>query len=384
MDQFISASRAFFEINDLSYFYGDKAALRNVSLSVKTSEVLALLGPSGSGKSTLLASIAGMITPTRGEIYLDSGRNLLGFPTELRGLGMVFQDFALWPHMTVAQNVGFPLRVRKLTQTEIAKRTQRALERVGLAGFAACRPHELSGGQQQRVALARAVVAETRLLLLDEPLSALDPETRSSVRRELADILRTLDVTTILVTHDREEAFELADRIAVLVDGEIQQHATSEEIYERPATLTVARFMGVNVLSVETNGSGMANLSGGSAESLELPRALPEGSRYVAIVPERVRLSSAHATGENVFEGHLVRSQYCGGEYRLRIRIGHRENGQTVELLSKHLPPNEEVHVQIPVDSLHIVEDAPKTDTKTTAPQLIANAELIKFQERIA
>jgi ABC-type Fe3+/spermidine/putrescine transport system ATPase subunit len=384
MDQFISASRAFFEINDLSYFYGDKAALRNVSLSVKTSEVLALLGPSGSGKSTLLASIAGMITPTRGEIYLDSGRNLLGFPTELRGLGMVFQDFALWPHMTVAQNVGFPLRVRKLAQTEIAKRTQRALERVGLAGFAARRPHELSGGQQQRVALARAVVAETRLLLLDEPLSALDPETRSSVRRELADILRTLDVTTILVTHDREEAFELADRIAVLVDGEIQQHATSEEIYERPATLTVARFMGVNVLSVETNGSGMANLSGGSAESLELPRALPEGSRYVAIVPERVRLSSAHATGENVFAGHLVRSQYCGGEYRLRIRIGHRENGQTVELLSKQLPPNEKVHVQIPVDSLHIVEDAPKTDTKTTAPQPITNAELIKFQERIA
>jgi len=364
MDQFISASRAFFEINDLSYFYGDKAALRNVSLSVKTSEVLALLGPSGSGKSTLLASIAGMITPTRGEIYLDSGRNLLGFPTELRGLGMVFQDFALWPHMTVAQNVGFPLRVRKLTQTEIAKRTQRALERVGLAGFAACRPHELSGGQQQRVALARAVVAETRLLLLDEPLSALDPETRSSVRRELADILRTLDVTMILVTHDREEAFELADRIAVLVDGEIQQHATSEEIYERPATLTVARFMGVNVLSVETNGSGMANLSGGSAESLELPRALPEGSRYVAIVPERVRLSSAHATGENVFEGHLVRSQYCGGEYRLHISIGDRETGQRVELLSKQLPLHEKIHVQIPVESLHVVEDAPRNDSR--------------------
>jgi ABC-type Fe3+/spermidine/putrescine transport system ATPase subunit len=256
-----SPYQVFFEIKNLSHVYGDTPALRNVSLSVNKSEVLALLGPSGSGKSTLLASIAGMITPTRGEIFLGGGRNLLDFATELRGLGMVFQDFALWPHMTVAQNVGFPLRVRKLTQTEIAKRTQRALERVGLAGFAACRPHELSGGQQQRVALARAVVAETRLLLLDEPLSALDPETRSSVRRELADILRTLDVTTILVTHDREEAFELADRIAVLVDGEIQQHATSEEIYERPATLTVARFMGVNVLSVETNGSGTARLS---------------------------------------------------------------------------------------------------------------------------
>jgi ABC-type Fe3+/spermidine/putrescine transport system ATPase subunit len=295
---------------------------------------------------------------------------------------MVFQDFALWPHMTVAQNVGFPLRVRKLAQAEIANRTQRALERVGLAGFAARRPHELSGGQQQRVALARAVVAETRLLLLDEPLSALDPETRSSVRRELADILRTLDLTTILVTHDREEAFELADRIAVLVDGEIQQHAIPEEVYERPATLTVARFMGVNLLSVETNGSGTAKLSGGGTASLALPRKLPEGSRYVAIVPERVRV--AEAMGENVFEGRLMRSQYCGGEYRLRIRIGDRQTGQIVELLSKQLPRNEKVHVQIPVESLHIVEDAPETDTKTTAPQVIANAELIKFQERIA
>jgi iron(III) transport system ATP-binding protein len=217
-----SPYQVFFEIKNLSHVYGDTPALRNVSLSVNKSEVLALLGPSGSGKSTLLASIAGMITPTRGEIFLGGGRNLLDFATELRGLGMVFQDFALWPHMTVAQNVGFPLRVRKLAQTEIAKRTQRALERVGLVGFAARRPHELSGGQQQRVALARAVIAETRLLLLDEPLSAPDPETRSSVRRELADILRTLDLTTILVTHDREEAFELADRIVVLIDGNIQ------------------------------------------------------------------------------------------------------------------------------------------------------------------
>jgi ABC-type Fe3+/spermidine/putrescine transport system ATPase subunit len=325
-----------------------------------------------------------MITPTRGEIFLDGGRNLLDFPTELRGLGMVFQDFALWPHMTVAQNVGFPLRVRKLGETEIANRTQRALERVGLAGFAARRPHELSGGQQQRVALARAIVAETRLLLLDEPLSALDPETRSSVRRELADILRTLDLTTILVTHDREEAFELAGRIAVLVDGQIQQHAKPEEVYERPATLTVARFMGVNVLSVETNGNGTATLSGGNTESLQLPRALPEGSRYVAIAPERLRLVNPKVMGENVFEGRLVRSQYCGGEYRLCISIGHRETGQTVELLSKQHPPNEKIHIEIPIASLHIVEDAPRSNVKTIAPEPLADAELINFQERIA
>jgi ABC-type Fe3+/spermidine/putrescine transport system ATPase subunit len=376
-----SDSSSFFEIKNLSHVYGNNTALRNISLKVAKREVLALLGPSGSGKSTLLASIAGMVTPTEGEILL-AGRNILGLPPEIRGLGMVFQDFALWPHMTVAQNVGFPLRVRKFTPNEIAKRTEAALARVGLADFALRRPHQLSGGQQQRVALARAVVAETQLLLLDEPLSALDPGTRSGVRRELADVLRTLDLTTIIVTHDREEAFELAGRVAVLVDGEIQQHSIPEEVYERPATLAVARFMGVNVLSVETNGSSTANLSGGSSECLELPKVLPEGSRYVAIVPERLRLTEA--MGKNVFEGHLTRSQYCGGEYRLHISIGDRETGQRVELLSKQLPLDEKIHVQIPVESLHIVEDAPRTGSKTPAPETIANAELINFQERIA
>jgi iron(III) transport system ATP-binding protein len=179
-----SDSSSFFEIKNLSHIYGNNTALRNISLKVAKREVLALLGPSGSGKSTLLASIAGMVTPTEGEILL-AGRNILGLPPEIRGLGMVFQDFALWPHMTVAQNIGFPLRVRKFTPNEIAKRTEAALARVGLADFALRRPHQLSGGQQQRVALARAVVAETQLLLLDEPLSALDRGTRSGVRANL-------------------------------------------------------------------------------------------------------------------------------------------------------------------------------------------------------
>ena len=184
-----SSIRSFLEIKNVSHSYGRKPALQHVSLEARKSEVLALLGPSGSGKSTLLAAVAGMVKPNKGKILLG-GRNLLELPPEQRGLGMVFQDFALWPHMTVAQNVAFPLRVRKCSPTEIANRTDKALARVGLAGFAGRRPHELSGGQQQRVALARAVVAETELLLLDEPLSALDPATRSSVRSELADILR--------------------------------------------------------------------------------------------------------------------------------------------------------------------------------------------------
>ena len=164
---------------------------------------MALLGPSGSGKSTLLAAIAGIVKPHAGEILVD-GRNLLDLPTEARGLGMVFQDYALWPHMTVAQNVAFPLRARKYPSRAISDRVDGALKRVGLQGFELRRPHQLSGGQQQRVALARAIAAETQLLLLDEPLSALDPATRSSVRGELAEILRKLDLTTIIVTHDRE------------------------------------------------------------------------------------------------------------------------------------------------------------------------------------
>ncbi len=295
-----SSIRSFLEIKNVSHSYGRKPALQHVSLEARKSEVLALLGPSGSGKSTLLAAVAGMVKPNKGKILLG-GRNLLELPPEQRGLGMVFQDFALWPHMTVAQNVAFPLRVRKCSPTEIANRTDKALARVGLAGFAGRRPHELSGGQQQRVALARAVVAETELLLLDEPLSALDPATRSSVRSELADILRTLDLTTIIVTHDREEAFELADRIAVLINGQIQQHAKPEEVYERPVNLAVARFMGANVLTVRSLGNGGAELTDAGAQRLNIARTIHPGPAHLAIVPEQVRIT------ENLF-GHEERA----------------------------------------------------------------------------
>ena len=319
MASFDAHSFAFLEIKNLSHSYGQKPALQNVSLDAQKSEVLALLGPSGSGKSTLLAAIAGMVKPTEGKILLG-GRNLLDLPPESRGLGMVFQDFALWPHMTVAQNVAFPLRVRRCAPTEVANRTEQALARVGLSGFAARRPHELSGGQQQRVALARAVVAETELLLLDEPLSALDPATRARVRSELADILRNLNLTTIIVTHDREEAFELADRIAVLVDGRIQQHSRPEDAYERPVNLSVARFMGANVISVRARSDGSATLNDDSAQRLELPKVVGEGPAQVVIVPEQIRVTGVQPGLKNVLRGYVLRCQYSGGEYRLRSK----------------------------------------------------------------
>ena len=383
MASFDAHSFAFLEIKNLSHSYGQKPALQNVSLDAQKSEVLALLGPSGSGKSTLLAAIAGMVKPTEGKILLG-GRNLLDLPPESRGLGMVFQDFALWPHMTVAQNVAFPLRVRRCAPTEVANRTEQALARVGLSGFAARRPHELSGGQQQRVALARAVVAETELLLLDEPLSALDPATRARVRSELADILRNLNLTTIIVTHDREEAFELADRIAVLVDGRIQQHSRPEDAYERPVNLSVARFMGANVISVRARSDGSATLNDDSAQRLELPKAVGEGAAQVVIVPEQIRVTGVHPGLKNVLRGYVLRCQYSGGEYRLRIRIGDPQTGQIVEARSKQAPREKALFIQLPVENLHVIEEMPRAEAKIAVNQTIGSVELTKLQETIA
>lgn len=372
-----------FEIKSVFHHYGQKAALRNVSLDARQSEVLALLGPSGSGKSTLLAVIAGIVKPSAGKIHLH-GRNLLDLPPESRGLGMVFQDFALWPHMTVAQNVAFPLRARGISAKETAGRTESALMRVGLQGFEGRRPHQLSGGQQQRVALARAVVAETQLLLLDEPLSALDPATRASVRSELAEILQRLNITTIIVTHDREEAFELADRIAVLVDGQIQQHATPEEVYERPANLTVARFMGANLLSAQVLGDGSVALGHGGPARLDLRYPAAPGPAHLAIVPEQTRVLENASGMRNILPGQLIRSQYRGGEYRLRVRIGDTQAGQIVEARAKSATPEDHLFIHLPAEAIHVIQDTPPSESLAPIDRPIASSiELTKLQEEI-
>lgn len=375
--------RSFLQIKNITHHYGRKTALRSVSLEARRSEVLALLGPSGSGKSTLLSIVAGILKPTSGEMVLG-GRNLLRLPPEERGLGMVFQDFALWPHMTVAQNVGFPLSARRRPSAEIALCAQQALKRVGLEGFENRRPHELSGGQQQRVALARAVIAETQLLLLDEPLSALDPATRSSVRGELAEVLRKLDLTTILVTHDREEAFELADRVAVLVDGEIQQYAEPEAVYERPANLSVARFMGINLLSVLANGNGCAELRGSPLCRLELPRHVAKGPAELAIVPEKTCVGDHGSAPGNLLPGHLIRAQYRGGEYRLQVRLGPVESGQIIEARAKNNPAGKKLFIHIPPESIHILRESPATVAQVAAGSPAASESVNNFQEELA
>jgi ABC-type Fe3+/spermidine/putrescine transport system ATPase subunit len=372
---------AFLDIRAISHSYSDKNALTDVSLQIDRSEVLALLGPSGSGKSTLLSILAGIIQPRSGSITLD-GCGLLELPASSRELGMVFQDFALWPHMTVGETVGFPLSVRRVAASEIRRRVAETLTRVDLQGFEKRRPQELSGGQQQRVALARAIVGRTKLLLLDEPLSALDPATRSSIRGDLAELLRKVGLTTIIVTHDREEAFELADRVAILVDGKIQQHGTAEEVYERPANLAVARFMATNLLSVYLPGGSAAVLIG-DATQLELGRPARSGPAYLAIVPEQTRVVGDGAGERNCVTGAVVHTQYRGGEYRIRARVGDSKSGQIIEARSKESVRADRVVIQIPPEAIHVIQDAPEIIAKTAVERRTTTT-LVEVEEKIA
>ena len=232
-----------FEARGIELSYGTTKVLRDITLTVEPGEFFALLGPSGSGKSTLLRLIAGFNQHQAGEL-LVGGRDVTGIPPWKRNVGMVFQNYALWPHMTVARNVAFGLEARRLPRDEIRRRTEAALELVGLAGYGDRRPGQLSGGQQQRVALARTLAIEPQVLLLDEPLSNLDARLRLQMRQELLALHRRLGLTTIFVTHDQEEAMTICDRIAVMDHGVIQQVGTPVDLFDEPANRFVAGFVG--------------------------------------------------------------------------------------------------------------------------------------------
>lgn len=228
-----SSERTGLELKGITHRFGHHTVLDDISLCLREGEVLALLGPSGCGKTTLLKLIAGMLVPDAGEIHIGSqcvaAPGIFQAP-EKRGLGMVFQDYALWPHLSVGRNVSFPLEMRGVPRAECVRRSDEALALVGLAGFASRPPGSLSGGQQQRVALARAVVARPRLLLFDEPLSNLDRELRETLSLEIGRLLRELGITAVYVTHDQEEAFALADCVAVMQAGRICQHASPDTL----------------------------------------------------------------------------------------------------------------------------------------------------------
>ncbi|MDQ8022348.1 MAG: ABC transporter ATP-binding protein [Moraxellaceae bacterium] len=239
------------DIRNLHKNFAGQVALDRINLRIEASEFVCLLGPSGCGKTTLLRCIAGLLAPDRGEIRL-AGRDLAAVPARERGFGIVFQSYSLFPHMTVAENIGYGLRIRGAESSRIAARVRELLDTVKLASYAERYPGQLSGGQQQRVAIARALAVDPQLLLLDEPLSALDARVRDELRGELRDVQRSLGIPTLMVTHDQDEAMVLADRIVCMNRGLIEQVGPPEELYARPRTRFVADFMGHgNLLSVD-------------------------------------------------------------------------------------------------------------------------------------
>ena len=299
-------------------------ALRDVSLEVAGGEFLTLLGPSGSGKTTLLNLVAGFDVPDSGRVLLD-GRDVTDLPPERRGFGMVFQGYALFPQLSVAENVAFPLRVRRIGRAEREARVRAALDLVRLGPLALRLPAQLSGGQQQRAALARALVFEPAVLLLDEPLAALDQELRGKLREELRDLHRRIGRTLLNVTHDQDEALSLSDRIAVLDRGRLVQVGTPAELYEHPATRFVAGFLGAaNIMSgtVKESGAGWVALHVGGLRMLVRGVARPGEAILLSLRPERIALLPPMAgSADNLAEGRLVSRSFLGGRHALAVEI---------------------------------------------------------------
>jgi putative spermidine/putrescine transport system ATP-binding protein len=319
------------ELRRLRKTYGGFVAVADASLQVGTGEFLTFLGPSGSGKTTTLGMVAGLIKPTSGSILLD-GRPLDPLPPYRRDIGVVFQSYALFPHMTAAKNVAFPLEMRRLPRSEIGARVARALALVGLPEYADRYPRQLSGGQQQRVALARAMVFEPRILLMDEPLGALDKKLREQMQIEIMRLHEELRISVIYVTHDQEEALVMSDRIAVFNQGRLEQIGAPNELYERPVTRFVAGFVGESnffAAKVVDTARGYCRLNGGDLR-LRARGEMPAGARAVVVVrPEKIRLSEAartsHADEENAVAGTLANVIYLGRsrKYIVRLSTGH-------------------------------------------------------------
>ena len=312
-------------LQGLTKCYGSFTAVADVSLRVERGEFLTLLGPSGSGKTTILMCIAGFVAPTAGAILLD-GKDITPLPPERRDFGMVFQGYALFPHMTVAENVAFPLRVRKLSAADREAKVRAALDLVQLQGFAERLPRQLSGGQQQRVALARALVFDPALLLLDEPLSALDKKLRAELQEELKALHRRIGRTFVNVTHDQEEALSLSDRVAILNHGKLIQEGAPAHLYEQPRTRFVADFLGKsNFLQGEVRESVPGGFVIG-AGATRIVQAVAEnhrpahGSRVLlSLRPEKITLMAEQDEADNVVEGRIAAWSYLGAGFGLNV-----------------------------------------------------------------
>lgn len=333
-------------LNGLARSYGDNRVVDHVDLAVNGGEIVALLGPSGCGKTTTLRMIAGLIEPSGGDILID-GKPVAGLPVHKRDLGMLFQDYALFPHLSVYDNVAFGLAMRKLGREETRVRVREALRLVRLSDYEDRMPGELSGGQQQRVALARAIVYRPRILLLDEPLGALDKKLREAMQSELRQLCRDLNLTTILVTHDQEEALLIADKIAVMRGGRIEQFGSARDIYEHPSTQFVADFIGTSNfmpagITAEEGGRVILSGPGGLVLHAVGPSRLAVGERaMVAVRPESVTLSpGASASVPNAIAGPVRQAVFKGSHLTVSLAM----------------PQGEDFLCIVPVDSARIPE----------------------------
>ncbi len=352
-------------IEQVTKRYGAQLALDRVSLEVRAGEFFTLLGPSGCGKTTLLRCVAGFLRLDGGRILCDGAR-LDPLPAHARDIGMVFQNYAVFPHLTVFENVAYGLRARRTPPEDLIRRTREALALVQLETLAARMPGQLSGGQQQRVALARALVIRPRLLLMDEPLSNLDARLRVTMRTEIRRIQRELGITTIYVTHDQEEALAISERLAVMAAGRIAQAGTPWEIYTRPGSPAVARFVGLsNVLEgpvVERAGRRVVLDVGGWR--LEAESDLVDARLTAVFRPEAVRVlgESEGATDRRVGEGRVVTREYLGAT----LRCGIRTSAGTVVLTDVHKPTLRDVEkegapVRFTVDPADVLLYPPET-----------------------
>ncbi|MFY1671556.1 ABC transporter ATP-binding protein [Plantactinospora sp. WMMB334] len=321
----IGASGGRVELVDLCKRYGagERPAVDHVDLDIEPGEFITLLGPSGSGKTTTLNMIVGFTEPTSGRILLN-GRDITRMPAHRRNFGMVFQNYALFPHLTVAQNVAFPLRERKVPAAETARLVGGALDLVDLAGMENRRPHELSGGQQQRVALARAVVFSPSVLLLDEPLSALDRKLRQSLQREIKRLHDELGLTFVFVTHDQDEAMTLSDRIAIFDHGRIVALGTPADLYHRPTTQFVARFLGESTVFAGRHRS--ADVYEWHDRKWAVEEQVPGGEERALVVrPERMRLApdeESVPSGSNAAPATVTDVSFYGTYYRIELAFG--------------------------------------------------------------
>ena len=314
-----------FEKVDKSYD-GEILVVKDLNVDVPQGEFLTLLGPSGSGKTTTLMMLAGFETPTSGEIYLE-GEPISSIPPYKRGIGMVFQNYALFPHMTVNENLSFPLEVRKLSKSDIEEKVKKALSMVELDAFGSRMPMQLSWGQQQRVALARALVFEPRLVLMDEPLGALDKKLREQMQYEIKHIHGRIGITVVYVTHDQNEALTMSNRIAVFNDGKIQQISTPDVLYEKPDSAFVAQFIGENnqikgkVKSINGTNCVIETENGEDIVSLKVNVSSVGEDSTVSLRPERVAINATEGEFENKFEAQVKELIYLGDHIRTRVEV---------------------------------------------------------------